>query len=173
MSVGHVHGRFQPFHKEHAKYVQWANDQCDELIIGITNADPSHTTKEESDSKRHRNEHNPYSYFERQRMISAFVDSEQFDGTAFITPFPVNRPSLWKHYVSESVTHYVNVVERWDREKVDRIRNDGREVITKQKEREISGTAVREKMRNGETWETDVPVPVVETIRSFDLELPK
>lgn len=173
MKIGHVHGRFQPFHTGHKSYVKWANQQCDRLIIGITNADPSHIDVEDADPDRHKEENNPYTYFERQRMITAFIDSDLFNGAAYITPFPINKPELWQHYVPASATHYIRVLEEWHEEKVERIQEHGREVVSERHERVVSGTNIRKKMRNDEEWESEVPAPVVDIIRSFNMELPR
>ena len=170
MTVGHVHGRFQPFHDEHAAYVEWANNQCDQLIIGITNADPLHTVKEDTDPNRHRPENNPYSYFERHIMIDSYIKSNGWDN-ALICPFPINKPDLWEEYAPQSVTHYINVVEEWDQQKAERIRRNGRKVVTKQGRRSISGTSIRQQMRTGENWEMNVPDPVASKIKSSDLIL--
>lgn len=170
MSVGHVHGRFQPFHNEHAAYVEWANRQCNKLVIGITNADPLHTVEEDVDPDRHRPENNPYTYFERLLFIDAYVKSKGWNNV-LISPFPINKPDLWEEYASPSVTHYVNLVEEWDEKKAERIRAQGRQVVTKQGTRSISGTSIREKMRTGRDWETGVPEAVANIIKSHDIVL--
>lgn len=172
MRTGHVHGRFQPFHNEHAAYVKWAQDHCDQLIIGITNADHLHTTEEDTDPDRHRSENNPYSYFERLSFIDAFITANEWQET-LIAPFPINKPNLWPEYAPQSVTHYVNIVEDWDQKKAERLRDYDRTVVTKQETRTTSGTSVRKKMRGGENWESHVPKSVVDEIKSRDLVLPK
>lgn len=173
MKVGHVHGRFQPFHKGHAKYVKWAFENCDQLIVGVTNADPGHIEAEDADPERHKQENNPYLYFERQRMIESFLKSEKIRDSAQVTPFPINRPELWEYYAPKDITHFIVVLEDWHREKAQRLRNKGRTVRTMDRNRQISATEIRNKMRNNQRWESDVPDAVAATIHSLDIELPR
>lgn len=162
---GHVIGRFQPFHKEHAKYVKWAYEQCEELIIGITNADPSHVREESADPDRHEPEKNPYSYYQRMYFIESYLVDDGMTNT-HIAPFPINKQELWNHYAPESITHYVRVVEEWDEEKVSRLKKRGRDVVSTSGDRSVSGTQVREFMRSGEDWGDLVPESVEREIRS-------
>ncbi|MGI9571569.1 MAG: nicotinate-nucleotide adenylyltransferase, partial [Desulfobulbia bacterium] len=38
---GMVHGRFQPFHLEHLRYFRLAWERSENVLVGITNPDPS------------------------------------------------------------------------------------------------------------------------------------
>lgn len=163
--LGHVHGRFQPFHREHLAYAAWAAADCDRLVVGITNADPSHITEEDADPKRHEPQHNPFRYHERHRMIRAAVTD--FEIPVVIMPFPINRPDLWDDYAPADAHHYVNVLEDWHEVKADRLRDHGRTVHTKRGTRTVSGTDIRRRMAVGEDWTTDVPPPVVDVIHGI------
>lgn len=164
MTVAHIHGRFQPFHREHADYARWAARDCSRLIVGITNADPSHIEPEDAEPKRHKPKHNPFTYFERHQMIQKFLQNSAIDCDVSIVPFPINKPELWHHYVPESVTHYVNILEQWHEIKVKRIESYNREVVTKRGERTVSSESIRERIANGQEWESDVPTPVAKFI---------
>ncbi len=62
---GMIHGRFQPFHLGHLEYLRLAAERSEMLIVGITNPDPGQIAEEETAQHRHRDEANPYTYFER------------------------------------------------------------------------------------------------------------
>ncbi len=155
--LAHVHGRFQPFHREHLAYAKWAADGADELLVGVTNADPGHVRSENADADRDDPKHNPFRYHERHRMIRAAVDAADLACPVRIMPFPINRPELWEHYAPADTVHYVNVLEEWHRVKVERLKARGRAVVTKEGTRTVSGTDIRERMAAGEPWETLVP----------------
>lgn len=164
----HVHGRFQPFHREHLEYAAWAASNADELVIGITNADPGHIRPEATDETRNDPKHNPFRYHERYRMIRNAVEASEIGCPVQIMPFPINRPELWEHYAPADVVHYVNVLEAWHRVKVQRLREHGRSVVTKGGTRTVSGTDIRNRMASGGVWERDVPDEVVEVIDAID-----
>ncbi|USZ70015.1 adenylyltransferase/cytidyltransferase family protein (plasmid) [Halorussus salilacus] len=166
--IGHIHGRFQPFHDGHLEYVKWAADTADRLIVGITNSDSSHTEKERADSERHRPEANPFRYFERFRMVRDAINDSSVDVPVEIHPFPINRPELWKYYAPESCVHFVYVLEEWHEVKVRRLRERDRQVYTKRKQRDISASQIREAMIDDEDWRTHVPSAVVNRIEAID-----
>jgi len=180
-TVGHVHGRFQPFHREHLEYAAWAAGECDRLIVGVTNADPSHVRTENADPKRHEPRHNPFRYHERHRMIRAAVDGA-LAVPVRIMPFPINRPELWDHYAPADAVHFVNVLEEWHEVKADRLREHGRTVRTKRGTRTVSGSEIRRAMANacagdgtaegrasgGADWTVDLPDGVAAVLRRID-----
>lgn len=163
----HVHGRFQPFHREHLAYAAWAAEDADELLVGITNADPSHVRAEDADPDRDAPRNNPFRYHERERMVRAAVASE-VSIPVRVLPFPINRPGLWDDYAPGDAVHYVNVLEPWHEVKADRLRDAGRRVVTKQGTRTVSGTGIRERMAAGEPWRDDVPEAVAAVIEDID-----
>lgn len=171
--IAHVHGRFQPFHDEHLDYVRWAAETHpgDRLVVGITNADAAHTARTEADPERHRPRNNPFSYYERQRMIDAALAGleAELGCTVSIAPFPINRPELWDAYAPGDAVHYVNVLEAWHEHKIRRLREHGRTVESKRGTRTISGTAIREAIAAGDPWADRVPDPVAADIREHGL----
>lgn len=169
MNVGHIHGRFQPFHEGHLEYARWAAENCDRLVVGITNADPSHTEVETEDSERHKRAHNPLRYFERQRMIQRSIELSDVETDFSVSPFPINRPELWDHYAPRDATHFVYVLEPWHEEKVARLREHGRTVVTRQKQRDVHGYRIRQKISDGGDWRSQVPRGTEEVLESFDL----
>jgi nicotinamide-nucleotide adenylyltransferase len=169
VTLGHVHGRFQPFHLEHLEYAAWAAGESDELVVGITNADPAHVAAEDTEPKRHQPEHNPFAYHERHRMIRAAVAASGIDVPVEIMPFPINRPELWDAYAPKRARYFLNVLEEWHEVKADRIRAHGRTVRTKDGTRTVSGTDIREAMASDDdTWRADVPDAAVDVIEDVD-----
>lgn len=165
--IGHIHGRFQPFHNKHADYAKWAADQCDRLIIGITNADPSHVEKEATEPKRHELKHNPFKYHERYEMIRSYVEDAPLNVDTSIMPFPINRPELWDEYAPRDAVHYVRTLEEWHEVKVDRFHSQGREVVAQRVPRVLSGEEIRDSMAAGEPWEHHVPDSIAATIKAI------
>jgi len=169
MTVGHVHGRFQPFHREHLDYAAWAAEESSELIVGITNADPAHVATEDADPERDEPKHNPFAYHERHRMVRAAVDASDIAVPVRIMPFPINRPELWAAYAPGDTRYYINVLEEWHEVKADRIRETGRTVRTKQGTRTVSGTDIRAAMaRADDAWRGDLPEAVVAVLDRID-----
>lgn len=167
--VGHVHGRFQPFHREHLDYAAWAAASCDVLVVGITNADASHTTAEDADATRHEPRNNPFRYHERHRMVRAAVDASPIAAPVRTMPFPINRPDLWDDYAPADAVHFVNVLEPWHEVKADRLRDHGRTVRTKEGTRTVSGTEIRRQMAEGDpAWRSDVPDAVRDVVDAID-----
>lgn len=166
--LGHVHGRLQPLHDEHLDYFAWAAADCDRLVVGVTNADPSHVAVEDADPDRHRPENNPFTYYERYRMVAAVAD--RLPAAVDVVPFPINRPELWDDYAPADAVHFVNVLEPWHERKVERLRDHGRTVRTKQGRRTVSGTRIRERMAASGDWRADVPDPVVAVLDDVDAE---
>lgn len=167
MTTGHIHGRFQPFHEGHLEYAKWAAAHSDRLMIGVTNADQDHVTKEEADPKRHHPRHNPLEYYERQRIVEAAVRESEIDVPVQVSPFPINRPELWEHYAPPDVTHFVYVLEEWHEVKVDRIRDRDRAVETREKERDISATEVRRTIAEDGSWRQYLPQGVPEMLEEL------
>ena len=97
MTIGVVHGRFQPFHLHHLRYALAANEKCDHLVIGITNPDPSLTDDDAADPNRSSKVANPLTSFERlvivrESLLGAGLEYNRFD----FVPFPINKPELIK-----------------------------------------------------------------------------
>ena len=88
---GMIHGRFQPFHLGHLTYLRAALERCETLII------PATIREEAEASHRHRQEANPYSFFQRQMMIRETLLDEGVDLQQVVfVPFPINFPERWR-----------------------------------------------------------------------------
>jgi cytidyltransferase-like protein len=163
-----IHGRFQPFHNGHLEYLRGAAARSDEVFVGITNPDPLRVKEEPSDPLRHLPESNPFTYAERLLMIKAVAADEGIP--VHVIPFPVNEPELWSAYVPEGVTQYLRLFSEWGGTKLERMREAGYEVVIldEGREKDVSGSDVREALRSGGDWEVLVPPGVARVIRSLE-----
>jgi cytidyltransferase-like protein len=157
---GMIHGRFQPFHLGHLTYLRAALERCQTLIIGITNPDPATVREEAEASHRHRQEANPYSFFQRQMMIRETLLEEGVDlkRVVFI-PFPINFPERWRYYVPPGTVQFIRVFSDWERKKVERFRQEGYEVqvLHRGAKKEVEAREVRARMDSGADWRPLVP----------------
>jgi cytidyltransferase-like protein len=166
-----IHGRFQPFHNGHLEYLQGAAERSDEVVVGITNPDPTRIRPEPDDPLRHLPESNPYSYFERLLMVKAAAADLRLDPSkVHVIPFPVNEPELWPSYVPPGVTQYVRLFSDWGGTKLERLRAAGYEVVVLDEgaRKEVSGEDVRTALREGRDWEALVPPGVARVIHGLE-----
>jgi nicotinamide-nucleotide adenylyltransferase len=160
---GMVHGRFQPFHTGHLRYVLAALQHCQHLIIGITNPDPSAIVQEQTDSDRHRREANLFTFFERQWMVRAALADAGIELTRLsIVPFPIHHPERWSYYCPREAIQFMRVFSAWGEEKRRRFQERGWtvEVLDSGSAKEVSGSEVRRRLREGQGWRECVPPAV-------------
>jgi cytidyltransferase-like protein len=166
-----IHGRFQPFHNGHLEYLRSAAERSYEVVVGITNPDPTRIRPEPDDPLRHLPESNPYSYFERLLMVKAAAADLHLDPSkVHVIPFPVNEPELWPAYVPPGVTQYLRLFSEWGGTKLERLRAAGYEVVVLDRgiEKEVSGADVRAALRAGRDWEALVPPGVARVIHGLE-----
>lgn len=174
-TVGVVHGRFQLLHKDHMKYILAGKQRCRHLIIGICNPDMTRTKFSQAAPHRSQIDANPFTYYERFQMIQGAmletgVTMEEFD----IVPFPINFPELLFNYVPLDAKFYMTIYEEWGIEKQALLQGLGCDVeVLWQKtpaEKEISGTWIRQQIKDGMEWRQYVPEFVYQYIRSHHFE---
>ena len=167
---GMIHGRFQPFHNGHWEYCRLALDRCQTLIVGITNPDPSQIALEATSDHRHRGDANPYTFFDRQRMIRAALTDAgvALDRVIFI-PFPINIPERWHFYVPPDAVQFVRVFSVWEQTKVDRLREAGYqvEVLTPGADKTFEATEIRRRIGAGGDWRALVPAGVARVLEEI------
>lgn len=163
--TGMVHGRFQPFHLGHLEYVRMAAERCEQLIVGITNPDPTHVRVEDADPDRSAPEANPFPYHLRYRMVRAALHDAGIEPAA-VVPFPIHEPSLWPHYVPHDTVHLLRLFSEWGQEKRRRLRAAGFqvEVLPSGPGKTVSGAQVRQLLTTGGAWEDLVPSRVVRVL---------
>jgi len=160
--TGIVHGRFQVFHLDHLKYVLAARQRCRQLVIGITNPDPTLTKIDAADPNRSSSEANPLTYFERYGIIREVMFETGMDPSGFsIVPFPINFPELYRFYLPLDAVFYLTIYDDWGKKKLDMFQSLGLNVevlwIKSTEEKGISAGEVRRRMAEDEAWEHLVP----------------
>ncbi|WP_049926557.1 nicotinamide-nucleotide adenylyltransferase [Halopiger goleimassiliensis] len=152
MTRGFYIGRFQPFHNGHRNMVARIAEDVDELVLGIGSADDSHSVR------------NPFTAGERIMMITkSLVDT---DLVTYAVPIEdLDRNSVWVSHVQSmspdfDVAYSNNpLVIQLFREASIEVRQSpmfNREVL--------EGSEVRQRMIEGEDWESLVPDAVVEVV---------
>lgn len=98
-TVGLVMGRFQPFHYGHKYLIEQALSVCDKVVVGIG-------------SVNKRGKDNPFSYIERERMVSLFLEKEKLqDKVVKIFPSPdIPDDAKWLKDVVEKAGNFDVVV---------------------------------------------------------------
>lgn len=177
-TIGIVHGRFQLLHKEHMKYILAGKQRCKHLIIGICNPDMTRTKFSEAAPHRSRAAANPFTYYERVKMLQgamleAGVGLEKFD----IVPFPINFPELLFNYAPHDAKYYMTIYDMWGQQKKTMLEELGCDVeVLWQRalaEKAISGTQIRQRIKDGLEWRQYVPESVYQYIvtNHFDIRI--
>ena len=173
MRIGSVHGRFQPFHNGHLKYVLAAQAQCDFLWIGITMCDLGYYPLNTSTGTREEPHNNPLTFFERVGIITDALLENGIDRSRFgFLPFPIENPDKLPQFLSTSVPCYTTVCEPWNEQKIEKLRALGYEVITLYREqpKTISGSVIRNLIANGEmSWTSMVPSATIKAVKLLGL----
>jgi nicotinamide mononucleotide adenylyltransferase len=77
--------------------VQRVADRCRAIIVGLTNPDPELILEEGTSGHRHLSESNPFTFFERLRMIcETLLDCNLSPERVIIIPFPINFHDRWR-----------------------------------------------------------------------------
>ena len=160
-------GRFQPFHKKHLEILERIDKNGVEIIIAVAAAQYSHTKE------------NPFTYCERQHMISIAVEEANFK-TPYLTIIPlpdINDKHGWVDYVKKVVGAFDAVVT--NNPNTEELFEEKGYLIVNVKEKTqyshrnmmgkgISGTWVREEIaQHTNLWKVAVTKPVVKYIKEI------
>ena len=170
---GSVHGRFQPLHNGHLRYILGAKQYCDFLWVGITQYDIHSLLESPKDPHRQERIHNPLTYYERVEMITnALLDNDltltQFD----IIPFPIETPDCLPDFLPTSVPVFTTIYDEWNRHKIEVLKARGYEitVLWEESVKEIDGIKIRELIRIGdESWKQNVPQATINVIERYQI----
>ena len=158
-----VTGRFQPVHEQHLELFDIALGRCEHLIVAVTNPDSETLHEERESAHRHTPAANPFSYYERGRLIGAAAADRGIAGRCTLVPFDMLRPGVWPQYVPLTAHHFVRVYgERsaWERRKVQRLKEAGYGVTVLEGDPalRVCASHIRGRMRAGdEAWRSLVP----------------
>jgi nicotinamide mononucleotide adenylyltransferase len=168
---GMIHGRFQPFHLEHLRYFRLAWEQSEQVIIGITNPDPSTILADKLSEHRHLPEENPLTFIERLMIIQDTLRDEGYPiERIFTVPLPIHHPDRWQYYIPQDTAIFVVAYSPWERQKAERLRKAGYNVVVVDTlKKGISGQQVRSLIKSHGDWEHLVP-PTVARFFRYKLE---
>lgn len=165
-----VTGRFQPVHRQHVELFGIALRDADHLIVAITNPDPGARREETTSAHRHLAESNPFTYFERARMLQAALDDAGLATRSTIVPFDLTRPDGWSAYVPLHATHVVRAYSDWERHKAQVLADAGYPVtlIDGDPEGKLAATDIRARLQGDPaSWSDLVPAPVAAMLAEF------
>jgi len=173
--VGVIHGRFQVLHNDHLAYLLHGKSLCRQLIVGITNPDPSHMRLDSADPNRSLPETNPLTYYERHLLIKTVLAEAGVPLTDFsIVPLPINFPELFHHYVPTQAIYFLSIYDDWGRRKKDLLEGLGLsvQVISDRPaaEKGQSASDIRRRIANDEPWTDLVPPAVSRLLGKFDIQ---
>ena len=165
-----VCGKFQPFHNEHFQYVLQAFDEGHHVIIGITNPDPKMTRHEDADPARSMPESNPFTYYERYKMITNCLAEQGVDRSLFdIVPFPLNIPEVWHHYIPRTAVFLVTLYgdDHWLEIRQEKLQSAGLsvKVLWSKESKGVTGNEVRDLINQGMQWEHLVPSGTTKVVK--------
>jgi cytidyltransferase-like protein len=158
-----VTGRFQPVHVQHLDLFEIALRDADHLVVAVTNPDSGARHQEATSAHRHLPEANPFTYFQRTRLLQAALTGRGLADRTTIVPFALTRPECWAEYVPLDARQVVRVYSGWERDKASRLADAGYPVtvIDGDPMTKISATDIRARLRDGGNWADLVPEPVV------------
>ena len=165
--LGCVTGRFQPVHAQHLELFGIALSQCAHVIVAITNPDPEARHEEPTSAHRHTASANPFTYYERVRLIDAAARECGWSGRITIVPFDLTRRAAWTQYVPAHALQFVRAFSDWERHKADTFAQAGYGVrlIVADPAAKISASDIRAGMREaGRDWHARVPASTVELL---------
>lgn len=172
--MGVIHGRFQPPHLDHLRYLLAGKARCRHLVVGVTNPDPSLTRSESADANRDAAQANPLTYFERLTLLRAALPEAGVPESDFtIVPLPINIPELYRYYAPLDAVFYLSIYDDWGRRKRSYFQELGlrvevlREVAPEDKG--LSACTIRQAMLDGEPWEHLVSPAVARLLKDWDL----
>ncbi|GAA3526820.1 hypothetical protein GCM10022222_07260 [Amycolatopsis ultiminotia] len=164
-----VTGRFQPVHNQHLELMRIALSGADHLLVGLTNPDAGTRREEPSSAHRHTEDGNPFTFFERSRLITAALTADGWDGRFTIVPFDLFRPESWYEYVPSHARHFVRSYSAWEERKAGLLADGGYlvERLVGEPDGRISGSDIRARIDRGDPWEELVPPAVVAPLRAL------
>lgn len=150
-------GRFQPFHKGHLDIIKTILKEWDSVIVGIGSAQYSHTLKD------------PFTAGERHLMITSSLEAESILNFYLVPIEDVNSNPLWVAHV-EALTPKFDVIYTNNPLVTRLFYEAGYEArsLPMVNRKSWSGTVIRNKILNGDNWESDVPPEVAKIIKEID-----
>ena len=173
-NTGVIHGRFQILHNDHLAYLLAGKTECEHLVVGITNPDPSLTARDDSNLERSDPRANPLTFYERLLLVKcALVDAGLGESDFSITPLPINFPEYYSLYVPMQATFFLTIYDEWGRRKLEHFLSLGlktRVLWERTPEAKgLSGQDIRQAMAADQPWEHFVPESTVVLLKAWGL----
>ena len=171
IALGCVTGRFQPLHAQHLELFGIALAQCEHVVVAITNPDLGARHHETTSAHRHTASANPFTYFERARLVDAAVRAHGWSERVTIVPFDLTRRETWAQYVPPDARQFVRAFSDWERQKAHWFEQAGYAVtlIDGDPSTRLSASDIRGAMRSGD-WRALVPEATQSLLETFLLE---
>jgi nicotinamide-nucleotide adenylyltransferase len=172
--LGVIHGRFQVLHNDHIKYLLAGKRLCKNLVVGITNPDPSLTRDSKANPHRSTPINNPLTYYERHLMVQAALLEQGLKYSEFIiVPLPINIPELIKYYVPMEAVFFLTIYDDWGRQKKQFFESLGLKIhvlweVTLEN-KGLSSSDIREDMVKNRQWKQYVPKSVARLMGDWDI----
>ncbi len=163
-----VTGRFQPVHHQHLELFALALAEHDHLVVAVTNPDSGARHEAATSTHRHTDAANPFTYFERVRLLRAALDGAGLADRASVVPFDLTRPELWPEYVPLGARHFVRAFSAWEKDKAGRLADGGYAVtvVDGDPATKLDAAAIRDRFADG-TWEAMVLPSTVPLLREL------
>ncbi|MHC1559624.1 adenylyltransferase/cytidyltransferase family protein [Actinomycetospora sp. C-140] len=157
-----VTGRFQPVHAQHLELFALALAEHDRLVVAVTNPDTGARHAEPTSSHRHTDAANPFTYYERARLLAAALTGAGMADRSMVVPFDLTRPGVWTEYVPRDAVHYVRAYSAWESDKASRLADGGYRVVVLDGDpaAKLDATGIRAHFADG-TWRDLVPAATV------------
>ncbi|MEJ2889670.1 cytidyltransferase [Actinomycetospora aeridis] len=161
-------GRFQPVHAQHLELFALALAEHDHLVVAVTNPDADARHVAATSSHRHTDDANPFTYFERARLLTAALHGAGMADRATVVPFDLTRPAVWPDYVPRDAVHYVRAYSAWEKDKAERLADGGYGVVVVDGDPavKLDAATIRAAFTDG-TWAELVPPATVPLLREL------
>lgn len=162
MTTGCVTGRFQPVHDQHLELIGIALAGCEHVIVAVTNPDTGARHQEATSAHRHTAAANPFTFYERCRLLTAALAGAGWAGRTTVVPFDLTRPALWPEYVPLDARQFVRAYDGWERQKAAALEAGGYAVTVLDGDpaAKRTATAIRALLAGGAGWREAVPAGV-------------
>jgi nicotinamide-nucleotide adenylyltransferase len=167
--LGCVTGRFQPVHDQHLELIALALAECAHVVVAVTNPDPTARHEEAASAHRHTPEANPFTYYERSRLLTAALAGAGMADRTTVVPFDLTRPQVWPEYVPRNARQFVRAYDEWERQKAAALRAGGYAVtvLAGDPATKHSASDIRVLLRDGGPWQDAVPAGVAPVLTAL------